>query len=146
MSDQKDTSPKKDILGFMRKHLEEYLETDGKEGHLRNGNTCLVLNTVGRTSGEARQAALIYGEYDGSYIVVASRGGSSRSPAWYHNMMATDSVHIQVLAKKMKVKPRVVSDDERARLWDKMAAAFPDYNDYQKRTSRQIPVVVLDPL
>lgn len=146
MTNQNGTSPNKDVLDFMRTHVKEYLETDGKEGHVRNGNTCLVLNTVGRTSGEHRQAALIYGEYDGSYIVVASKGGSHRSPAWYHNMMASSTVHIQVLAKQMEVRPRLLSGAERERLWDQMAAAFPDYHDYQKRTSRNIPVVALDPL
>ena len=144
MGNEADTSNKSDILDFMRNHIKQYIETDGAEGHLMNGSPCLVLTTVGKKSGEARQAAVIYGQYKDSYVVVASKGGSPTSPAWFYNMMANDSVQIQVLAEKMTVTPRIASGDEREKLWELMADIFPDYNDYQKLTTREIPVVVLD--
>jgi proline iminopeptidase len=87
---------------------------------------------------------LIYGEADGKYVVVASKGGAPQHPGWYLNLDAKPEVEVQVLANRFRAKARTAAGAERARLWEKMAAIYPPYNDYQKKTEREIPVVVLE--
>ena len=135
-----------DVLNFMKDHIKRYLATGGEDGHLMNGVPCLVLTTVGKKSGEQRQVAIIYGKSDSNYVVVASKGGSDQSPAWFHNLKANKTATIQVKDKVMPVAMRITEGAERAELWDTMAAVFPDYLEYQQSTSREIPVVVLEPL
>jgi deazaflavin-dependent oxidoreductase (nitroreductase family) len=89
---------------------------------------------------------LIYGKTDGSYAVVASKGGSDVAPLWYTNLLADPRARIQVGPKVMDARGRVAEGAERARLWDQMATIWPDYNEYQTKTDRQIPVVVLEPV
>jgi len=89
---------------------------------------------------------LIYGEADGNCVVVASKGGAPQHPGWYLNLAAQPQVEVQVLAKRFRAKARTAAGTERARLWEKMAAIYPPYNDYQKKTEREIPVVVLEPV
>ncbi len=134
-----------DPLAFMKDHIKRYLATNGEDGHLMNGVPCLVLTTTGKKSGEKRQAAVIYGQSGKNYVVVASKGGSDVPPAWFTNMEATKRAHIQVKDKKMDVKMRIAEGAERQQLWDMMAKIFPDYNNYQKSTRRQIAVCVLEP-
>jgi deazaflavin-dependent oxidoreductase (nitroreductase family) len=140
----KSVSDPANVLDFMKDHIARYIATDGEDGHMMNGNPCLVLTTTGKKSGEPRQAAVIYGRHGDDYVVVASKGGSDKAPAWYLNLMANPESQIQVLADKMTVRPRVAEGEERQQLWDMMAEIFPDYLDYQKKTERQIPVVVLE--
>jgi deazaflavin-dependent oxidoreductase (nitroreductase family) len=128
----------------MQDHIRRYLATDGEDGHLMNGFPCLVLTTTGKKSGEQRQAAVIYGKHGASHVIVASKGGSDTPPAWFVNLAASGRGHIQVLDKKMDVTMRVAEGAEREQLWDMMAAIFPPYLEYQQKTVRQIPVVVLD--
>lgn len=137
---------KEDILGFMKDHIKRYLASNGEDGHLMNGFPCLVLSTTGKKSGEQRQAAVIYGKYNNSYVIVASKGGSDTPPAWFINLSASKHAHIQVKDKKMDVVMRIAEGEEHRKLWDMMAKIFPDYLDYQKKTTRKIPVVVLDPV
>jgi len=87
---------------------------------------------------------LIYGEADGNYVIVASKGGAPEHPGWYLNLTAKPEVEVQVLANRFRAKARTVTGEERARLWQKMAAIYPPYNAYQKKTDREIPVVVLE--
>lgn len=145
-SNNTSTADPENILGFMQDHIRRYLATDGEDGHLMNGFPCLVLTTVGKKSGEPRQAAVIYGKHGSSYVIIASKGGSDTPPAWFVNLAAAGEGHIQVKADKMHVKMRIAEGDERQQLWDMMAAIFPAYLEYQQKTARQIPVVVLDPL
>ena len=133
-----------DVLSFMKDHIARYLATDGEDGHLMNGKPCLILNTVGKKSGEPRQAAVIYGQTGKEFIVIASKGGSDTPPAWYVNLMAAGKADIQVKANKYSVIPRIAEGDERQQLWNQMVEIFPDYADYQQKTSRVIPVVVLE--
>lgn len=144
MSENDSTSNPEDILGFMKDHIRRYLATDGEDGHNMNGNPCLVITTVGKKSGEPRQAAVIYGKDGDRHVVIASKGGSDVSPAWYTNMAALGGAIIQVGAERMAVSMRVAEGEERERLWKLMADIFPTYNDYQQKTARQIPVVVLE--
>lgn len=145
MSDTSTDNPE-NILGFMQDHIRRYLATDGEDGHLMNGYPCLVLTTTGAKSGEKRQAAVIYGRHGNSYVVIASKGGSDTPPAWYVNLAASGKGHIQVKADKMDVTMRVAEGDEREQLWQMMAGIFPAYFEYQQKTARRIPVVVLDPV
>jgi len=140
------TENKEDILGFMKDHIKRYLATNGEDGHLMNGFPCLVLTTTGKKSGEKRQAAVIYGKHNNSYVIIASKGGSDTPPAWFVNLLANKRAHIQVKDKKMDVVMRVAEGEEHNKLWDMMAKIFPDYLDYQKKTTRKIPVVILDPV
>jgi deazaflavin-dependent oxidoreductase (nitroreductase family) len=145
-TDNSSVENKEDILGFMKDHIKRYLASNGEDGHLMNGFPCLVLTTTGKKSGEPRQAAVIYGKHNNSYVIIASKGGSDTAPAWFVNLQANPRAFIQVKDKKMNVVMRVAEGEEHNKLWAMMAKIFPDYLDYQKKTARRIPVVILDPL
>ncbi len=142
MTDEVYDSP----TGWVNRHIRQYVETDGRKGHRWHGVSTLLLTTKGRKTGKLRRTALIYGEDDGRYLVVASTGGGDRHPAWYLNLVAEPEVEIQVEAKKLQARARTADDDEKPVLWEKMAEIWPDYDKYQARTDRTIPVVILDPL
>jgi deazaflavin-dependent oxidoreductase (nitroreductase family) len=129
---------------FGEKHVSTYEETGGEQGYDWNGAPILILTTRGRRSGEERKNALIFQEHDGDYLIVASRGGSDQPPAWYLNLSADPDVTVQVKADRFKAKARTASPDEKRALWGKMTAVWPDYDSYQKKTSRDIPIVVLE--
>ena len=134
-------------------HRDRYFATDGKEGQfvdmtMGGGGTavpCLILKTTGRKSGQAKVLPLIYGEDGKDYVIVASKGGAPAHPAWYLNLDANPEVEIQVGAKKLKAHAKTVEGAERQRLFDMMVGVYPPYTDYQNRTERRIPVVVLEP-
>ena len=133
-------------------HLRRYVESNGADGHMWDSAPVggpgpiptLLLTTTGRRSGKQIVMPLIYGETDGNYVVVASKGGAPQHPGWYLNLVAKPEVGIQVLANRFRVKARTATGEERSRLWQKMAAIYPPYNAYQKKTDREIPVVVLE--
>lgn len=132
---------------FGDEHVQRYEETDGEEGHIWvNGAPCLVLTTTGRKTGEDRKFALIYQELGGDYVIVASKGGADSHPGWYLNLVDNPDVTVQVGAEKFRAKARTAGSAERAALWPKMAAVWPDYDKYQASTEREIPVVVLEPI
>ena len=134
----------RDYSLFGDAHVQKYLETDGEVGHLWNGVPCLVLWTTGRRSGETRPAPLIYGARGDDVVIVASKGGAPEHPAWYLNLAAEPSVEVQVGADRYAGRARTAEGDERAELWKLMAGIWPDYDDYQAKTDRQIPVVVIE--
>ena len=129
---------------WVLEHLEHYLATDGEDGHMWRGMPTLLLTTTGRKSGRAVTRPLIYGQHEGSCIVVASRGGAPDHPQWYYNLSATPSVRVQVAADKFDATARTAGPDEKPALWQLMAAIHPGYDEYQAGTERQIPVVVLE--
>jgi deazaflavin-dependent oxidoreductase (nitroreductase family) len=130
---------------FGQEHVDRYVETGGEVGHeWQPGVFTLILTTTGRRSGEPRPTPLIYGQSGHDYVVVASKGGSRRPPAWYVNLLAHPDVHVQVLDDRFPATARTANADERARLWPMMAGIWPQYDDYQRRTEREIPVVVLE--
>ncbi|MBV8899159.1 MAG: nitroreductase family deazaflavin-dependent oxidoreductase [Verrucomicrobia bacterium] len=104
----------------------------------------LLMTTIGRKSGKKFIFPLFYGEEGNSYIIVASKGGAPQHPGWYQNLLAHPEVEVQVGTKKLKVKARTTTGAERTRLWAKAVKFWPPYADYQKKTEREIPVVVLD--
>jgi proline iminopeptidase len=124
-------------------HVRRYEETDGAVGYIWNGAPCCVLATTGRRTGEERKFALICGRDGDDVIVVASKGGSPEHPGWYRNLVAHPEARVQVLAERWPVRARTVTGEERARLWELMRGIWPSYDDYQARTEREIPVVVL---
>jgi deazaflavin-dependent oxidoreductase (nitroreductase family) len=129
---------------FGKQHIERYEATDGLEGHRWNDTQTLLLTTVGRKSGEPRINALIYDLHRGDYVVVASKGGSDQHPAWYLNIEANPEVEVQVWGDKFKARARTASHEEREEIWPKMAAEWPDYENYQRKTDREIPIVILE--
>jgi deazaflavin-dependent oxidoreductase (nitroreductase family) len=131
--------------GWQRQHIDRYVATDGADGHLWRGVRTLLLTTVGRRSGKARRTPLIYGRDGDRYLVVASNGGSPKPPEWYRNLSAQPRVRLQVGADRFDALAYPAPPEEQARLWPVMTAIWPHYGDYQRRTERPIPVVVLTP-
>jgi deazaflavin-dependent oxidoreductase (nitroreductase family) len=129
---------------FGQEHIERYEATDGDEGHDWNDTVTLILGTRGRKSGEWRKTPLIYQEHDGDYLVVASQGGRPRHPAWYLNLSEDPEVEVQVRGDKFKARARTATPEEKPELWKKMTATWPAYDEYQQKTEREIPVVVLE--
>ena len=129
---------------FGEEHVNRYIDTDGAEGHDWNGTQTLILTTRGRRTGEARHSPLIYGRRGDDYLVVASKGGAPQPPAWYVNLEADPEVEVQVLGDRFKARARTATPEEKAELWPTMTREWPSYDDYQKRTSRDIPIVILE--
>jgi deazaflavin-dependent oxidoreductase (nitroreductase family) len=129
---------------YGKEHIDRYEATDGQEGHDWQGTQTLILTTTGAKSGEERKAPLIYGEHDGDYLVVASKGGAPEPPAWYVNLQADPNAEIQVWGERFGVRARDATPEEKPELWKIMTAQWPDYDEYQTKTDRQIPVVVLE--
>ncbi|MCZ7420666.1 MULTISPECIES: nitroreductase family deazaflavin-dependent oxidoreductase [unclassified Micromonospora] len=130
---------------WVAEHINRYVETDGAEGHeWRPGVFTLLLTTRGRRSGALRRTALIYGRSGDAYAVVASQGGAPQHPAWYLNLLAEPRVEVQVGADRFTARARPATPEEKARLWPVMTAVWPAYDDYQAKTDRDIPVVLLE--
>lgn len=126
-------------------HVQRYIETNGEEGyHWRDATTILLLFTKGRKSGEERANALIFEPDGDDYLIVASRGGTDAPPGWYLNLEAEPEVEVQVKGDRFKAHARTATDEEKPRMWTKMTEVWPDYDAYQAKTARQIPVVVLE--
>ena len=143
MSDPGYRPPDLTLIG--EEHIRRYRDTDGEEGYLWNGVPTLLLTTTGRRTGEPRTSALIFGRDGDDYLVVASMGGMPQHPAWYLNLTANPQVEIQVRADRMSARARTAASDEKPRLWQIMRDLWPNYDEYQSRTDREIPVVVLTP-
>jgi deazaflavin-dependent oxidoreductase (nitroreductase family) len=105
----------------------------------------LLLDHVGARSGQRRTNPLAYIEDGKDLVIVASKGGAPRHPAWFHNVRAHPDTTVQVGARRVAVRARVATADERSRLWPIVVAAYGGYADYQQRTEREIPLVILEP-
>jgi len=127
-------------------HVDRYLQTDGEDGHIWNGVPTLLLTTVGRQSGRVLTTPLIYGRDRDRYLIVASRGGAPHHPGWYLNLRDRPQVEIQVLASRFLAYARTATENEKPELWSIMAGIFPSYDEYQTRTTRVIPLVILEGL
>jgi deazaflavin-dependent oxidoreductase (nitroreductase family) len=126
-------------------HTRVYRETDGLTGYLWNGAPTLLLTYTGRKSGEQRTTPLIFARDGDDYLIVASMGGMPRHPWWYVNLEAHPEAEIQVKAERIPVTARTATPDEKPRLWKIVNEVWPNYDQYQSRTDREIPVVVLTP-
>jgi deazaflavin-dependent oxidoreductase (nitroreductase family) len=126
-------------------HVERYLETKGEDGFFwRNGTTILILFTRGRKSGQQRSHALIFREHGDAYLVVASKGGAAAPPAWFVNLQADPNVEVQIKGERFRATARVATAAEKPQMWAEMTEVWPDYDQYQTKTDREIPVVVLE--
>lgn len=126
-------------------HVRRYRETDGEVGHIwKEGSTILLLTTKGRKTGEPRTTPLIYAKDGDDYVIVASKGGSPEHPGWYENLSKDPDVELQVLGEVFPARARVAEGEERERLWRLANTVWPHYDEYQTRTEREIPVVVLE--
>jgi deazaflavin-dependent oxidoreductase (nitroreductase family) len=139
-----DQEPIDSPQGWVAEHVQRYIETNGEDGHIWKGVPTLILTTLGRRSGKLRRLALIYGQDGDRYVVVASKGGAEKHPEWYLNLLDHPEVQVQVLADRFRAKARTATPEEHKALWPHMAEIWPDYNKYQKKTDRQIPLVILE--
>ncbi|WP_049562353.1 nitroreductase family deazaflavin-dependent oxidoreductase [Nonomuraea sp. SBT364] len=130
--------------GWVAKHVKGYAESGGARGHLFHGAPTLLITTIGRRSGLPRRTALIYGRDGDRYLVVASNGGAADHPLWFHNLLAQPQVKVQVEAEVFDAEARPAAEDERPRLWETMTGIWPHYLGYQRKTSRRIPVVIIE--
>ena len=139
---------------WIKDHLRRYLATDGADGYLWDASVgggkglvpTLLLTTIGRKSGNVLTLPLIFGRSGPNYVVVASKGGAPTHPAWYLNLQTNPEVKVQVKAEKFTARAHTAEGAERTALWRKMVEIYGPYEQYQTKTDRQIPVVVLKPV
>jgi deazaflavin-dependent oxidoreductase (nitroreductase family) len=131
---------------LMGAHTQVYRLTNGRIGHRFPGAaSMLLLDHVGAKSGARRTTPLIYFEDGPNVVLVASKGGHPKHPAWYHNLRANPDTAVQVGAERRAVRARIATAEERERLWPKAVATYSGYRGYQERTEREIPLVILEP-
>jgi deazaflavin-dependent oxidoreductase (nitroreductase family) len=143
MATSSDDAPRSDDRLFGAEHVRVYRESAGEHGYHWRGTTILLLTTRGRRSGELRTTPLIYRQDGERWVIVASKGGAPKNPHWYENLTANPDASIQVRGDQVPVRASAAQGDERTRLWSLMTEVWPAYDEYQARTERQIPVVVL---
>ena len=131
--------------GWVKSHIQEYIKSDGRKGHRWRGLPTLLLTVRGRKSGKLRRTALIYGRDGNNYLLVASNGGSPHHPSWYLNLVSNPEVEIQVGADKFTARARTAPQEEKLRLWKLMTKIFPQYDKYQAKAGRDIPMVIVEP-
>ena len=125
--------------------MRRYQETDGEEGYIwREGSTTLLLTTTGRNTGKESTTPLIFGLDGDNPVIVASKGGAPEHPGWYRNLSKTPEVGVQIKGERFRARARDAQGEERDRLWRAMNEIWPHYDEYQTRTDREIPVVVLE--
>jgi deazaflavin-dependent oxidoreductase (nitroreductase family) len=130
---------------FGEEHVRRYQETDGEEGYLwREGSTILLLTTIGRNSGNQSTTPLIFGLDGDNPVIVASKGGAPEHPGWYRNLRKNPGASVQIKGEQFWVTARDAEGEERGRLWRAMNEIWPHYDEYQTKTDREIPVVVLE--
>lgn len=130
---------------WVRDQVETIERSGGTEGTTLRGMPVVVITSRGAKSGKLRKTPLMRVEHDGSYAVVASKGGAPKHPVWYYNLVADPHVELQDGPVRQDMTVRLLSGDERAAWWERAVAAYPDYADYQTKTDREIPVFVVEP-
>ena len=125
--------------------IEEFRANAGTVPSQFAGVPILLLHNVGAKSGQARINPLAYQPLDTGYAIFGSFAGAPKHPAWYHNLLANPEVEIEVADRTEKVRARVVTGDERSAIWERQKAAIPQFAQYEEKTDREIPVIVLEP-
>jgi deazaflavin-dependent oxidoreductase (nitroreductase family) len=138
------SQPKDSPVEWVGDHIRQYLESGGTEGYEWRGTTILLLTTTGRKTGTQHRTALIYRADGDNFVIVASKGGAPKHPAWYLNLQANPDVRVQVKEDEFAGRTRLAEGAERERLWKLMTEVWPDYDNYQQKTDREIPVVVIE--
>ncbi len=131
---------------WVRDQVELFERTGGAEGNTMRDVPIVVFTSVGAKSGKLRKTPLMRVEHDGTYAAVASQGGAPENPSWYYNFLADPRVDVQDGPERKEYVARVVEGEERATWWQRAAAVWPDYDAYQTKTEREIPVFVLEPV
>ena len=131
---------------FVSDQVETYERSGGAEGNTMGGKPVIILTTKGAKSGKIRKTPLMRVEHDGRYAVVASKGGAPEHPVWYHNIAANPDVELQDGPDRRDYRAHEAAGDEKAQWWDRAVEAWPDYAEYQKKTDREIPLFVLEPV
>jgi deazaflavin-dependent oxidoreductase (nitroreductase family) len=133
-----------DYNQFNRKLIAEYRANGGKVSGIFAGAPLLLLTTTGAKSGQPRVSPLVYTTDNGRWVVIASKGGAPTHPDWFHNLRANPEVTVEVGTETLPARATVVEGVERKRLFDQMAAKMPNFAEYQRNTTRQLPVIVLE--
>jgi deazaflavin-dependent oxidoreductase (nitroreductase family) len=132
------------VSDWNAKIIDEFRANEGKVGGMFEGSPMLILHTIGARTGNERVTPLVY-QADGERVVIfASKGGAPENPAWFHNLVAHPDVTVEIGTETVPVRARVAEGDERERLWARQKELMPGFGDYEAKTTRQIPVVVLD--
>ena len=139
-----ETSAGTDITLLGEEHVRVYRETNGETGYLWNGAPTLLVTSIGRKSGQPRTIPIIYRQVGDKQVIIASKGGSASHPAWYLNVCDNPEVEVQIKGEVFKARARTAESPEREALWAEAVAGWPNYDLYQSRTTRVIPVVVLE--
>jgi deazaflavin-dependent oxidoreductase (nitroreductase family) len=134
-----------DVNDWNQKIIEEFRTNEGRVGGQFEGAPLLLLHTIGAKSGAERINPMMYQDLGGSYAVFASFAGAPKHPAWYHNLVAHPENVVEIGARTERVTARVAGSPEREQIWEKQKADYPGFADYESKTDRTIPVVVLDP-
>jgi deazaflavin-dependent oxidoreductase (nitroreductase family) len=133
-------------VDWVRKQVEQFESSDGREGNTMKDLPVIVLTTKGARTGNIRKSPLMRVEHDGKYLIVASLGGAPSHPVWYHNVVANPTVEIQDGATRQDMATRELDGDEREVWWKRAVDAFPPYAEYQEKTSRVIPILICEPV
>jgi deazaflavin-dependent oxidoreductase (nitroreductase family) len=147
MSEQAPVSPLgtgTDITLVGDEHVRRYQETDGEIGYMWNGVPTLLFTTIGRKTGTPRTNAIIFTQVGDKYVIIASMGGAPKHPSWYLNLMAHPEIDVQIKGDKFRARARTAESPEREQLWAEAIKDWPNFDVYQSRTDRVIPVVVLE--
>ena len=131
---------------WVRDQVDLYERSGGTEGTTLQGAPVIIMTSLGAKSGKIRKTPLMRVEHDGRYAVIASLGGAPQHPVWYHNLRAHPEVELQDGPVKRTYQAREVTGEEKTQWWERAVQAWPDYAEYQKKTDRQIPVLVLEPV
>ena len=131
---------------WVREHADKIMDSGSTDGTDMKGKPLILLTTIGAKTGKIRRTPLMRVEHDGVYAVVASLGGAPKHPVWYHNIVAHPRIELQDGAVKKTYVAREVTGEEKEIWWERAVAAFPPYADYQRRTDRQIPLLLLEPI
>jgi deazaflavin-dependent oxidoreductase (nitroreductase family) len=127
-------------------HAGVYRATGGKLFGRMGKSPILLLNTVGRKTGRKRSSPLLYVIDGEDFVIIASKGGAAAHPAWYLNLSANPEATVEIGDREVRVEAEVADPEEKARLWQKMVKMYPTYDDYQRKTEREIPLLILRPV
>ena len=153
MSNESAADIRQERRDWITHHRDTYLRSGGAQGHVMDISdvgghaftTHCLIRVKGRKSGRPQIVPLIYGDIAGEVVIVASKGGSDKNPDWYHNLRAGDEVDVQIATQAFRATWREPEGEERHRIWDFMSHVYPPYLNYQRATTRHIPVVMMTP-